>query len=51
MKLFLQSATVLFATLLAAALVATGEPGAAEVQMASAPSGDVVVALLGFEPR
>ena len=49
MKLFVQSAIVFFGTLLAAALVALGEPGNAEVQMASQDSSAVVVALLGLE--
>ena len=51
MKLFVQSAIVFFGTLLAAALVALGEPGNAEVQMASAtgPSTATVVALLGLD--
>jgi hypothetical protein len=42
---------IFFGTLLAAGLVALGEPAAAEVQMtvqSAAPSGDVVVALLGL---
>jgi hypothetical protein len=51
MKLFLQSAMIFFGTLLAAAVVALGEPGSAEVQMAaqSTPSGAVVVSLLGLD--
>jgi hypothetical protein len=51
MKLFVQSAMVFFGTLLAAALVALGEPGHAEVQMASqtGSSAEVVVALLGLD--
>ena len=46
-----RSFLVFFGTLLAAALVAFGEPGAAEVRMAaqSAPAGQVVAALLGVE--
>lgn len=50
MKLMIQSAMVFFGTLLAAALVAFGEPGAAEVRMAAQvqPSADMVVALLGL---
>lgn len=51
MKLFVQSTMIFFGTLLAAALVALGEPGAAEVQMASLPLPDQVVALLGFDVR
>ena len=51
MKLFVQSAMVFFGTLLAAALVALGEPGNAEVQMASqtGSSASVVVSLLGLD--
>jgi hypothetical protein len=51
MKLFVQSAIVFFGTLLAAALVALGEPGAAEVQMASqtGPSATTVVSLVGLD--
>ena len=51
MKLFVQSAMVFFGTLLAAALVALGEPGNAEVQMASqtGPSAANVVSLLGLD--
>lgn len=50
MKLFLQSTMVFFGTLLAAALVALGEPGSAEVQMAtqSQPAAETVVSLLGL---
>ena len=45
MKLFVQSAIVFAGTLLAAALVALGEPGEAEVQIAvQAPPADVLVA-------
>ena len=49
MKLFLQSAIVFFGTLLAAALVALGDPGHAEVQMATQaqPAAETVVSLLG----
>lgn len=50
MKLMIQSAMVFFGTLIAAALVALGEPGAAEVQMAvQAPPPEVVVSLLGLD--
>jgi len=51
MKSFFRSLMVIVGTLLAATLVALGEPGAAEVQMAaqSAPTGQVVAALLGGE--
>ena len=50
MKLFLQSAMVFFGTLLAAALVALGDPGHAEVQMAvqTPPAAATVVSLLGL---
>jgi hypothetical protein len=51
MKLFFQSAIVFFGTLLAAALVALGEPGTAEVQMVSqtSPAAEqVVVSFLGL---
>jgi hypothetical protein len=48
MKLLVQSAMVFFGTLLAAALVALGEPGKAEVKMVQAPQADaIVVGLLG----
>jgi hypothetical protein len=48
MKLFVQTTIVFFGTLLAAALVALGEPGNAEVQMAQAgPVDTVLVSLLG----
>jgi hypothetical protein len=52
MKFLLPSLTVLFATLLAAVLVAFGEPGAAEVRMVaaqSAPSGEMVAQLFGVD--
>ena len=50
MKLLVQSTMVFFGTLLAAALVAVGEPASAEVQMVQAPQADaIVVALLGLE--
>ena len=51
MKLFVQTAIVFFGTLLAAGLVALGEPGTAEVQMASqtGPSTATVVGLLGLD--
>jgi hypothetical protein len=51
MKLFLQSSMIFFGTLLAAALVALGEPATAEVQMVgAAPAYDtVLVGLLGLE--
>lgn len=49
MKLFVQTAIVFFGTLLAAALVAFGEPGQAEVKMVqTTPAPDaVLVSLLG----
>lgn len=50
MKLMIQSAMVFFGTLIAAALVALGEPGEAEVQMAvQPPPADLVVSLLGLD--
>jgi hypothetical protein len=50
MKLFVQSTMVFFGTLLAAALVALGEPASAEIQMVQAPQADaIVVSLLGLE--
>jgi hypothetical protein len=50
MKLLVQSTMVFFGTLLAAALVALGEPASAEVQMVQAPHADaIVVSLLGLE--
>jgi hypothetical protein len=51
MKLFIQSTIIFFGTLLAAAVVALGEPARAEVQMTvqSAPSQDMVVSLLGLD--
>lgn len=50
MKLLVQSAMVFFGTLLAAALVALGEPASAEIRMVQAPQADaVVVSLLGLE--
>ena len=49
MKLFVQSSMVFFGTLLAAALVALGQPASAEVQMAQAGTVDtVIVSLLGL---
>lgn len=44
MKLFLQTSIVFFGTLLAAALVALGQPASAEVQMAQPSPVDVLVA-------
>lgn len=50
MKLLVQSTMVLFGTVLAAALVALGEPATAAVQMVQAPQADaIVVSLLGLE--
>jgi len=49
MKLLLQTTMIFFGTLLAAALVALGEPGAAEVLMVDAAHSDTVVSLLGLE--
>ena len=51
MKLILQTAIVFFGTLLAAALVALGEPATAEVSMVQAtPTADtVLVSLLGAD--
>ncbi len=50
MKLLVQSTLVFFGTLLAAALVALGEPASAEIRMVQAPQADaIVVSLLGLE--
>jgi hypothetical protein len=51
MKLFFQTAIVFFGTLLAAALVALGEPAAAEVNMVvqAQPATVTVATLLGLE--
>ena len=50
MKLIVQTAIVFFGTLLAAALVAFGEPGDAEVQMAvQAPPPELVATLFGLQ--
>jgi hypothetical protein len=50
MKLLVQSAMIFFGTLLAAALVALGAPGDAEVQMAAqTPPTASVVSLLGLD--
>lgn len=50
MKLFLQTVIVFFGTLLAAALVALGGPGDAEVQMAvvQSPPPQLVAGLFGL---
>ena len=51
MKLFVQTAIVFFGTLLAAALVALGEPGKAVVQMAAvqATPTETVAVLFGLQ--
>jgi hypothetical protein len=49
MKLVLQTAFVFFGTLMAAALVALGEPGKAEVQMAVQAPPEIVASLFGLE--
>jgi len=52
MKLFIQSTMIFFGTLLAAALVALGEPGTAEVRMAQSatpPAGEMVATLFGLD--
>jgi hypothetical protein len=50
MKLFVQTAMVFFGTLLAAALVALGEPASVEVQMAHPAAAEtMLVSLLGLE--
>ena len=51
MKLFIQTTMIFFGTLLAAALVALGEPATAEVQMTvqSPPPAGVMVSLLGLD--
>lgn len=51
MKLLVQSTMVFFGTLLAAAVVALGEPASAEVRMVQAPqeADAIVVSLLGLE--
>jgi hypothetical protein len=53
MKLFVQSAIVFFGTLIAAALVAVGEPANAEVQMAvqASPPPELVASLFGLDER
>jgi hypothetical protein len=49
MKLFLQTVIVFLGTLLAAALVAVGEPGDAAVQMAvHSPPPELVAGLFGL---
>ena len=52
MKLFLQSAVVFLGTLLAAAVVALGEPASAEVQMSvqASPTPELVASLFAPEP-
>jgi hypothetical protein len=51
MKLAVQTAMIFFGTLLAAGLVALGEPGSAEVQMVQSPAaaGTVFAGLLGLD--
>jgi hypothetical protein len=51
MKLFVQSTIVFFGTLLAAALVALGEPATAEVRMIAQaePAASTVASLLGLD--
>jgi hypothetical protein len=49
MKLFVQSTMIFFGTLLAAALVALGEPATAEVQMVQSTPSVELVSLLGLE--
>jgi hypothetical protein len=50
MKFILQSAITFFGTLVAAALVALGAPGNAEVQMAvQAPPPEMVATLFGLD--
>jgi hypothetical protein len=51
MKLFVQSVMIFFGTLLAAGLVALGEPGSAEVRMVEAPAsaGTMFAGLLGLD--
>ena len=49
MKLFVQSIMVFLGTLLAAALVALGEPASKEVQMVQQPPAEHLVSLLGLQ--
>jgi hypothetical protein len=51
MKLFVQTAMIFFGTLLAAGLVALGEPGSAELRMVREPAsaGAMVAGLLGLD--
>jgi hypothetical protein len=51
MNLLVRSAMVFFGTLVAAALIALGDPAAADVQMLvqTSPSAEMVVGLLGLE--
>lgn len=49
MKLFLQTSMVFFGTLLAAAVVALGEPASAELEMVGAAPQEVLVALLNLD--
>lgn len=49
MKLFVQSSMIFFGTLIAAALVALGEPATAEVQMVQSAPELTIVGLLGLD--
>lgn len=49
MKLFLRTSMIFFGTLLAAAVVALGEPASIELEMVGAAPQDVLVALLGLD--
>jgi hypothetical protein len=49
MKLFVQSSMIFFGTLIAAALVALGEPATVEVQMGQSAPELTIVSLLGLE--
>lgn len=49
MKLLLQTTMIFFGTLIAAALVALGAPGHAEVEMAAKAPAAEIVSLLGLD--
>lgn len=49
MKLFIHTILVFFGTLLAAALVALGEPASREVQMVQPATSEQLVSLLGLQ--
>ena len=49
MKLLLQSTMIFFGTLLAAALVALGQPSYSEIQMASPGPVEQLLSLLGLD--